>query len=682
VTTYYVRKTGSNGAAGTSAGAAWLTISHALGAIASGDTVYVGAGVYRELLQCSVAATAETKIIGDVDGAKTGDAGEVTVTGYTTNDTTAPASSGPTIDCNNKNRYTFQFMTIIGANTGSTDCFSDYFGGSATNHDLKLLDCVVIGIQSSVLYLTAAAGVPKNFLADRCTFVATNVDGTASDRDMMGLVAASQASPHWDVGVTYQNCRFIGHITHKFFNINSDSANVGGKAGGLKILNCTIEGSCGQSILSIINGNSWSDQYPLLFLNNLVMVRGSTNTLVTAQSQHAGCLVEENNVFLANKLATGNTVFAGLKTFNLNGLSYAKAQLLEWGQAEQRGAIVRPHGTPSTTSPLLGWSSCEAQVGVPTTATDDSSVGTISWTSPNNILVPDSTEASISLTTGQVSHLIEATGMGFSIPSDATITGVQLYICIRADANLTFTTLKLLKAGAVTGTSQHGSVLNVSGSTVGSILGGGGAGITGRVCQGDGQLWGATLSPTDVNNSGFGVGASFTCSSGAGNQVLIDYMRLVVFYTLPQMSYADLLNRPRPAGGNTLAAVGALERHDMGVIDASTTDGAGNQSIKLTGYDDHEFRYPVASGATITITVDSQYDAGYAGTNYPQVLLTGGGQIGVTDQTVTNAGGGSGAWTTLSFSSITPTADGVVTLRFISRSTSASGHAWFAKPQP
>ena len=46
MTTYYVRATGSDGAAGTSAGTAWLTIGKALGAagIASGDTVYVGAG--------------------------------------------------------------------------------------------------------------------------------------------------------------------------------------------------------------------------------------------------------------------------------------------------------------------------------------------------------------------------------------------------------------------------------------------------------------------------------------------------------------------------------------------------------------------------------------------------------------------------------------------------------------
>ena len=67
--TYYVRKTGSDSNAGTSAGAAWLTIGKALGAsgIASGDTVYIGAGVYREAVTVNMtSATAETKVIGDV----------------------------------------------------------------------------------------------------------------------------------------------------------------------------------------------------------------------------------------------------------------------------------------------------------------------------------------------------------------------------------------------------------------------------------------------------------------------------------------------------------------------------------------------------------------------------------------------------------------------------------------
>ena len=49
-TTYYVRVSGDDGDDGLSPAAAWATIGKALGAsgISSGDTVYIGAGVYRE----------------------------------------------------------------------------------------------------------------------------------------------------------------------------------------------------------------------------------------------------------------------------------------------------------------------------------------------------------------------------------------------------------------------------------------------------------------------------------------------------------------------------------------------------------------------------------------------------------------------------------------------------------
>ena len=81
--TYYVRRSGNDASAGTSAGAAWATIGKALGAsgIASGDTVYIGAGIYREAVTVGFTPSGTTSVIGDVDGAKTGDAGEVRWTG-------------------------------------------------------------------------------------------------------------------------------------------------------------------------------------------------------------------------------------------------------------------------------------------------------------------------------------------------------------------------------------------------------------------------------------------------------------------------------------------------------------------------------------------------------------------------------------------------------------------------
>ena len=82
-TDYFVRKTGNNGNAGTSAGTAWLTIDYAADSMSAGDTVYVGAGTYSERVTPSPSGTSGSPIryIADTDGTQTGDAGDVLVTG-------------------------------------------------------------------------------------------------------------------------------------------------------------------------------------------------------------------------------------------------------------------------------------------------------------------------------------------------------------------------------------------------------------------------------------------------------------------------------------------------------------------------------------------------------------------------------------------------------------------------
>ena len=83
--TYYVRKTGNDGNAGTSAGAAKLTLNGAEDIpLVAGDVVVVGSGVYRESLTVDVSGSAGNPItyIGDYTGALTGDAkGVVRITG-------------------------------------------------------------------------------------------------------------------------------------------------------------------------------------------------------------------------------------------------------------------------------------------------------------------------------------------------------------------------------------------------------------------------------------------------------------------------------------------------------------------------------------------------------------------------------------------------------------------------
>ena len=76
--TYYIRQSGSDANNGTSPATAWRTLGRALGSgspVVGGDTVYVGAGTYRETVTVGISPTSQVTLIGDVAGAYTGDAG-------------------------------------------------------------------------------------------------------------------------------------------------------------------------------------------------------------------------------------------------------------------------------------------------------------------------------------------------------------------------------------------------------------------------------------------------------------------------------------------------------------------------------------------------------------------------------------------------------------------------------
>ena len=82
--TYFVRKSGLDSNDGLSAGAAFLTIDKAASTVAAADTVYVGAGTYRELVTLDTAGTSGNQItyVADVDGSQTGDAGLVIISAF------------------------------------------------------------------------------------------------------------------------------------------------------------------------------------------------------------------------------------------------------------------------------------------------------------------------------------------------------------------------------------------------------------------------------------------------------------------------------------------------------------------------------------------------------------------------------------------------------------------------
>ncbi len=356
--TYYVRKTGSDAAAGTSAGAAWLTIGKALGAagIASADTLYVGAGVYRESVTVAMtSAVAETRIVADVEGEFTGDAGEVRWTAYTTNDKTSPTTK--TIDLAGRDYLTFERFVLVG---GSASCVDGATTTVSTN--IKLKDCTLItgtgaAAVDKLLAWDNAAGESANWTVERCIFV-----GSYGGYIHLGTLTAGASD--YDLAFVVRNCLFVGGAFVDFSNyvpvIYATSGGGGsgsGKPGGIIVQNCTnLVG--GVAFVGIdwgsgSTGSGFSTSTPCRAVNNI-----TTGSLASGAGSQ---LVEDYNMIIAQTPRVNVSSGANSKTDNDYSL------LLHFGQTYQQKRLPRQFGMPTIDSPFLGF----GNAATPTALTTD-----------------------------------------------------------------------------------------------------------------------------------------------------------------------------------------------------------------------------------------------------------------------------------------------------------------------
>lgn len=160
----------------------------------------------------------------------------------------------------------------------------------------------------------------------------------------------------------------------------------------------------------------------------------------------------------------------------------------------------------------------------PGTVVEDTSTGIGVWvTDVNNVKAWDGVEAFTQVigppfgTTP--SHPINCTNFGFSIPSGATIDGIVASI-VQRDANSSPPAwnhiMQLIKGGSRAGTNKGDDTTNRASSALYTF----GA---------SNDLWGLTLSPSDVNASNFGVSTSYASSNAI--QMAVDAFWLTVYYT-------------------------------------------------------------------------------------------------------------------------------------------------------
>lgn len=163
---------------------------------------------------------------------------------------------------------------------------------------------------------------------------------------------------------------------------------------------------------------------------------------------------------------------------------------------------------------------------LPATASTDSVIGTINWTTPNNIKVDDNTSANVDFGATETStYYIKATNFGFSIPANSDITGIIATVKELNDKGSTShyakdVNVKLIKAGTIQ-SHNKGTTTDrpeqVTTTTYGNIN----------------DLWGDTWTYSDINNSGFGLALSYT---GKGSIINIYSVKLQIYYRYPTSS--------------------------------------------------------------------------------------------------------------------------------------------------
>jgi hypothetical protein len=183
------------------------------------------------------------------------------------------------------------------------------------------------------------------------------------------------------------------------------------------------------------------------------------------------------------------------------------------------------------TGPALSGQCTSASNSAGTAVSSSFTGSSISFSSPLSILTSDNNRASaaalISLLEGQTEYL-KATNFGFSIPASATICGIGVSVeksatgignVLFLESYVTDNSVRLVKNNVVTGnnkaTSTHWGTTDVTASY-----------------GGNGDSWGVTLLPADINNSNFGVAFSADVHGLVAliPSARVDHINITVYY--------------------------------------------------------------------------------------------------------------------------------------------------------
>ena len=164
----------------------------------------------------------------------------------------------------------------------------------------------------------------------------------------------------------------------------------------------------------------------------------------------------------------------------------------------------------------------------PATTANDTSTGTLNWTSPGNATSSNNADAVASAESATTRYLL-ATDFGFSIDTEATITGIIVEVDKASDEGCWDAGAYIVKGGLIGGSSSTNRKLSGNWPASDTYK-------THGLFQTD--LWGESWSASDINASNFGFAISATLGGDPGTGY-VDHIRITINYTAGAVSGAS-----------------------------------------------------------------------------------------------------------------------------------------------
>lgn len=160
-----------------------------------------------------------------------------------------------------------------------------------------------------------------------------------------------------------------------------------------------------------------------------------------------------------------------------------------------------------------------------------STTGTTTWASPQNIYTSNNVYASIYVTNGATTNYLYALGNGFTIPSGATIDGIELIIEGKNQNSGTGMTLRPSQSSDCY-VRYDGTDISIPSSSGISQQSWTGTTDTTKTFGSPTSLWGVTttLTPAIVNAASFGFRMRFY-NSGTAQTLYVDRVTVIVYFT-------------------------------------------------------------------------------------------------------------------------------------------------------